>query len=317
MGLWQRAMLALATNEPLGHVAQGRAILAGLSKRFVGGNDLAEAVETAHRLKESDRLASLFFLGEYISDERVVARTVKEYEAAAPALAAAGLDVHLSVDPTAIGSLLGGYLWRDNALRVARAVAAAGNGLPTDRVFMMLDMEDSSVTDATISMYEELRAAGLPAAVTLQAYLHRYEQQIRRCVVPGGRIRLVKGALAEPAEKAATSRDEIDRRFRVATELMLAPAARESGFYPIFATHDVSMIRHIRATARRNGWESGTYEFEMLYGVRPRLQERLATVERLRLYVPFGEAWWPYAVRRVGENPRNVALLARSLFGRQ
>jgi proline dehydrogenase len=75
------------------------------------------------------------------------------------------------------------------------------------------------------------------------------------------------------------------------------------------------MIRHIRATARRNGWEPGTYEFEMLYGVRPRLQERLAPVERLRLYVPFGEAWWPYAVRRVGENPRNVALLARALFG--
>ena len=315
MGLWQRAMIALATNEPLGHVAQGRAVLAGLSQRFVGGNDLAGAVETARGLKESDRLASLFFLGEYVLDERVVARTVQEYEAAAPALAAAGLDVHVSVDPTAIGSLLGGYIWRDNALRIARAVASAGGDLPADRVFMMLDMEDSSVTDATISMYEELRAASLPAAATLQAYLHRYEQHIRRCVVPGGRIRLVKGALAEPAEKAATSRDEIDRRFRVGTELMLAPAARESGFYPIFATHDVSMIRHIRATARRNGWEPGTYEFEMLYGVRPRLQERLAPVERLRLYVPFGEAWWPYAVRRVGENPRNVALLARALFG--
>jgi proline dehydrogenase len=317
MGLWQRAMIALATNEPLGRVAQGRGILAAMSKRFAGGIDVAEAVETASGLKDSGRLASLFFLGEYVSDERVVARIVKEYEAAAPALAAAGLDVHLSLDPTAIGSLLGGYLWRDNALRIARAVAAAGKDYPADRVFVMLDMEDSSVTDATISMYEELLVAGLPAAVTLQAYLHRYEQHIRRCVVPGGRIRLVKGALAEPAERAATTRDEIDRRFRVATELMLAPAARESGFYPIFATHDVAMIRHVRSTARRNGWESGTYEFEMLYGVRPRLQVRLAAVERLRLYVPFGEAWWPYAIRRVGENPRNVALLARALVGRR
>lgn len=315
MGLWQRAMIALATNEPLGHLAQGRSVLSGMSKRFVGGNDVAEAVETARSLKELDRLASLFFLGEYVSDERVVARTVKEYEAAAPALAAAGLDVHVSVDPTAIGSLLGGYVWRDNALRIARAVAAAGKDYPSDRVVLMLDMEDSSVTEATISMYEELRAAGLPAAVTLQAYLHRYQQHVRRCVVPGGRIRLVKGALAEPAEKAATSRDEIDRRFRVATELMLMPASRESGFYPIFATHDVAMIRHIRAVARLNGWEPGAYEFEMLYGVRPRLQERLAAVERLRLYVPFGQAWWPYAVRRVGENPRNMALLARALFG--
>ncbi len=317
MGFWQRAMIALATNRPLGAVAQRPPFLARLSRRFVAGRDIAEAVETARELEQSARLASLFFLGEYVSDEGVVARTVREYEAAAPALAQAGLDVHVSVDPTAIGSLLGGYIWRDNAVRIARAVAEAGKGYSPDRVFLMLDMEDSSVTESTLAMYEELRAAELPAAVTLQAYLHRYEQHVRRCVVPGGRVRLVKGALAEPAEKAATSRDEIDRRFRVAAEMMLAPAARASGFYPIFATHDVAMIRHVRAMAQRSGWKPGSYEFEMLYGVRPRLQERLAAVEKVRLYLPFGEAWWPYAVRRVGENPRNVALLARSLVGRR
>ena len=316
MGIWQRSMIALALNKPLARLVQGQPMLAALSGRFVGGSNLAETVQMARKLKSSGKLASLFYLGEYVSDPERIARTVREYEAAAPAMAAADLDVHLSVDPTAIGALIGEQACRDNAFRIARAIAGAAEtgGLAPERSFLMLDMEDSSVTESTIRLYEDLREAGLPAAVTLQAYLHLYERDVKRCIVPGGRIRLVKGALAEPASVAATTRADIDRRYRWAAEMMLSPEAREMGTCPIFATHDVPMIRHIRATARRNGWEPGRYEFEMLYGVRPRLQDALVAVERLRLYLPFGEDWWPYAIRRVGENPRNVPLLMKALL---
>jgi proline dehydrogenase len=314
VGLWQRSMIALAVNKPAARLVQGQPTLASLSRRFVGGSNLAEAVQTAEKLELSGKLASLFYLGEYVSDPALVARTVSEYMAAAPALVAAGLDVHLSVDPTAIGSLISEDACRDNAFRIARAVAGASDGYPANRAFLMLDMEDSSVTESTIRLYEDLRAANLPAAVTLQAYLHRYEKDVKRCVVPGGRIRLVKGALAEPSSRAATTRADIDRRFRWAAETMLSPEAREMGFYPIFATHDVPMIRFIRRTARSKGWTPGTYEFEMLYGVRPRLQDALVAEERLRLYLPFGEAWFPYAIRRIGENPRNVPLLMRAML---
>jgi proline dehydrogenase len=198
---------------------------------------------------------------------------------------------------------------------LGRAVAATAGFPGVERRYLMLDMEDSSLTDDTTAMYEDLRSTHVPAAVTLQAYLHRFEDDVRRCVAPGGAIRLVKGALGEPARIAAASRREIDRRYLRAATIMLDPDARDLGFYPIFATHDAGLIREIRSMARRLAWPAGSYEFEMLYGVRPRLQHALVSRgERLRLYVPYGAAWWPYAVRRVGEAPRNAGLLLRAVL---
>ena len=314
VGHWQRAMIGLATNEPLAEWMQRRAVLSALATRFVGGATRVETVASATELKAAGKLASLFYLGEYVDDPALIAVTVAEYEQMAPALAQAGLDVHLSIDPTAVGSMISLETCRNNVIRIGRAVAAAAATSPVERAFLMLDMEDSGTKETTIRLYEDLRSEGLPAAVTLQAYLHTYEKDLGRCIAPGGAVRLVKGALAEPASCAATDRHEIDRRYLRAARLMLSMEALASGFYPIFATHNVPLIREIRSMARVSGWAPGSYEFEMLYGVRPRLQDALvARGERLRLYLPFGEAWWPYAVRRVGENPRNVTMLARAL----
>lgn len=283
MGLWQRGMIALARNRPIGAFMQRRSI-SSLAGRFVGGEDLDAAIATAAALRDSGRLSSLFFLGEYVEDPAAVARTVTELQAAIAALAGAGLDVHVSVDPTAVGWMTDRAICRTNVFALGRAVAATAGSPGVERRYLMLDMEDSSLTDDTIAMYEDLRSTHVPAAVTLQAYLHRFEGDVRRCVCPGGAVRLVKGA-------------------------------RDLGFYPIFATHDAGLIREIIGLARRLGWPAGRYEFEMLYGVRPRLQHALLSRgERLRLYVPYGAAWWPYAVRRVGEAPRNAGLLLRAVL---
>jgi proline dehydrogenase len=306
-------MIALATNAPLAEWMQRRAVLSALATRFVGGTGSAEVVARATELKAAEKLASLFYLGEYVDDPALVDVTVAEYERIAPALAKAGLDVHLSIDPTAVGSMISWNACRNNVFRIGRAITAAVSASPVDHTFLMLDMEDSGTTEKTIRLYEDLRSEALPAAVTLQAYLHTYEKDLGRCIAPGGAIRLVKGAFAEPGTHVATDRAAIDRRYRRAAQLMLSADARAFGFYPIFATHDVPIIRDIRAMARASGWAPGSYEFEMLYGVRPRLQDALvARGERLRLYLPYGKAWWPYAVRRVGENPRNTTMLARA-----
>jgi proline dehydrogenase len=180
----------------------------------------------------------------------------------------------------------------------------------------MLDMEDSSVTTATITLYELLRRESLPAAVTLQAYLFRSERDLKRIVQSGGAVRLVKGAFAENADIAFTRRSDIDRNYLGLARVMLSAEARSTGFYPAFATHDAAVIDEIVETASREGWKQGEYEFEMLFGVRRDLQEKLVQRgQRLRLYIPFGRDWWPYAVRRVGESLRNAKFLLRAVVG--
>ena len=179
----------------------------------------------------------------------------------------------------------------------------------------MLDMEDSSVTEATIRLYSDLKKASLPAAVTLQAYLYRTADDLETIIKNGGAVRLVKGAFAERKEIAFTKDTEIDRNFMKLARSMLSYEARENGFYPVFGTHDDNLIARIIEVANDNGWEKEEYEFEMLYGVRTKLQQKLVRDGiKLRLYLPFGMDWWPYAVRRVGESPKNVKFLVRSLF---
>lgn len=184
----------------------------------------------------------------------------------------------------------------------------------------MLDMEDSSVTDFTLELHDRLQADALPAAVTVQAYLHRTEADLHRLVASGSWVRLVKGALAEPAATAARDRAEIDERYRRGIEILLSPAARENGCYPSIATHDLRMIAHATAVAGRHGRGPDEFEFELLYGVRPDLAAELVRRGyRVRQYLPFGTEWFPYAVRRIGESPGNVrfvaAALARHLLG--
>ena len=180
----------------------------------------------------------------------------------------------------------------------------------------MIDMEDYGQNLATIEHYGRLAARGYPVALTLQAYLRKTEADLRQVVDAGGMVRLVKGAFAAGTELAFTSQAEIKENYRRLIMLMFSQHAKERGFYPVVATHDHRLQDLAIETARANGWRQGSYEFEMLYGTRNDLAHRRAREgERIRLYLPFGTDWWPYAVRRIGENPRNMLLLARSMFG--
>ena len=181
----------------------------------------------------------------------------------------------------------------------------------------MIDMEDSSVMQATIDLHSELQSKSLPVALTMQAYLYSTEKDLTKIIQNGGAVRLVKGAFSEGKNIAYTNRTDIDENFLKLADLMLSTEARERKFYPIFGTHDDRIIDKIIKIANDRNWEKNEYEFEMLYGVRKNYQKELVkNGEQLRLYLPFGTDWWPYAVRRVGESPKNALFLANSLVSK-
>jgi proline dehydrogenase len=316
MGLWQSSMIALARSErtkrTMQHVA-GRTMLA---RRFAVIGDGGAAIATARRLHDTLGItASLCHLGEYVDDAAAIERTVEASIDVAGLLGPAGLEVHVSVDPTAIGHLRGGEVSQGNAERIARAVAAAA-GEAGGR--LMLDMEDLTLVDPTLRLLRSLLALGLPAAITLQARLRRTEADLRDLVRQRTAVRLVKGAFPLGPEHDHQGRAAITAEYLILAGMMLDPQARDAGFRPIFATHDDSIVRRVAVLAQRNGWRKDEYEFEFLFGVRPDWQQRLrARDHSVRVYLPFGTEWWPYAVRRIGENPRNALLLGRALLGRR
>jgi len=315
LGLWQESMIGLARSERAKQVMQRLAGRTVLARRFAVIGNGGTAIATARRLHDDLGIsASLCYLGEYVDDATAIRRTVEASIDVAGLLGAAGLDVNVSIDPTAIGHLRGEDTFQRNAERIGQAVAdAAGDAGGR----LMLDMEDLALVEPTLRALRRLLAKGLPAAITLQARLLRTRADVRDLVHLRTAVRLVKGAFPLGPEHDHQGRDAITREYLSLAAMMLAPEARDAGFRPVFATHDDAILRSVARLASRNGWPKAAYEFEFLYGVRPDWQQKLrASGHSVRVYVPFGTDWWPYAVRRIGENPRNALLLGRALLGR-
>ena len=315
MRLWQGAMIALARSAAATRFMQERAPTSGLAARFVAGPDVAAFIVTARQLRTLKLATSAFFLGEYVSDPAKVTLNVEGILAAIAAIDGDTVDLHVSVDPSQVGYAVDPALGEANAFAIARALA---DRPASGRKTLMLDMEDESYVPLTLALYAKLKEAGLPAAVTLQAYLHRSAADIETLIGGGAMVRLVKGAFAGTPRTAFTARPYIDGNYRALAFRLLSPEARAAGARPVFGTHDEAIIHGVRAMALANGWQAGDYEFEMLYGVRPSLQRRLVDAgEAVRLYLPFGRDWWPYAVRRIGESPHNAWLVMKALVARQ
>ena len=313
MKLWQGLMIRLATNGALKAVMQKGRATSQLASRFVGGKTVFEALETEAALFAKGLSVSHYFLGEYIADEGLLA---KNQEAILGIIEAANRNarpLHLSIDPTQIGYGFDDRRGEFNGIAVSKVFKL----LPKDmQVALMIDMEDASFVDRTLALRGTLADQGIPVAQTLQAYLKRTKNDLENLLPLGPWVRLVKGAFVGTPETAYTSRAAIDRNYLDLAERMLSEEGKAAGLYPAFGTHDENMIGPIEEILTAQGWSSGQYEFEMLYGVRPNLQKDLVKRgHKVRLYLPHGEDWWPYAVRRIGESPRNAKLLARALFG--
>jgi proline dehydrogenase len=312
---WQSWMIALARSPRITRWMQGNRATAALAGRFVGGADVAAAVATARDLEQAGFKTSLYYLGEYVENPSLAAENGRQKIAAAEGLGAAGLQVHISIDPSQIGFAFDDAQGAALAERIGTRIRALGRGGDKPPI-LMLNMDDADYVTRMLSLRVRLSAAGNPVAQTLQAYLKRTADDLAPIIAAGGQVRLVKGAFADSRPHAFQSRAEIDANYLKLAGMMLSPEAKARGFRPVFGTHDSRLIPQIIRLARDRGWSPGAYEFEMLHGVRPELQRQLRDAgEQVRLYLPFGRDWWPYAVRRVGESPRNAHLLARALLG--
>lgn len=311
---WQSWMIALARSPRVTRWMQGNRAAASLARRFVGGAEVSTAIALARELDAAGFKTSLYYLGEYVEDPAKVAENGRQKIAAAEALDAARLQIHVSVDSSQLGYAIDDTAGADLALRIGERIRAlAGQGRPA---VLMLNMEDAEYVDRILDLRRRLIEAGVPVAQTIQAYLKRSAEDLARIIGEGGMVRLVKGAFADARPHAFQGKAAIDGNYLALAGMMLSPEAKARGFRPVFGTHDAELGAQIREIARANGWTPGEYGFEMLYGVRPELQKQLrAAGEEVRLYLPFGRDWWPYAVRRIGESPRNFMLLARTLIG--
>jgi proline dehydrogenase len=311
---WQRSMIWLACRDGLRERIENSDRLAALAGRFVAGPDVAAARRKAEELAAAHIHTSIYYLGEYVDSAELVEENVAGILTAIEHFGQTNLNWFVSVDPTQIGYSIASELGWTNAQRIGDVVKEVPDAQAHP---IMIDMEDARVVSPTIDLFEKLRAAGVPAAITLQTYLFRTEQDFQRLASQGASLRLVKGAFVASRRIAYTRKRDIDDAYLRLCLLALSPAMKAAGHRPIFATHDDRILNIVLPVAQANGWEPGEYEIEMLLGVREDYQRELAAKGyTVRVYVPFGAAWWPYSIRRVGENPANARFVLRALLGR-
>lgn len=287
-----------------------------MALRFVAGETLDDAIQAIGRLNERGLLVSLDHLGEHVVSQQDAERATETYLDIFDQIDRAGVNSNVSVKLTQLGLDLGNDFAYDNLRRIVEHAGKYGNAVE-------VDMEGSVYTQRTLDIYCRLREAGLDnVGAVVQAYLYRTEADIERliqsCTEPGrsdgGKIRLCKGAYDEPPEIAFPDKADVDRNYVRLIRLLFSPAARERGVVPAIATHDEAMITAAKEAVRRNGVAAEEFEFQMLYGIRPDLQQRLADEGyQVRVYVPYGAEWYPYFMRRMAERPANVMFVARAL----
>ena len=275
-----------------------------LSSRYIAGSTLEDALRVVRRLNGEGKPATIAVLGEEITRESEARSIAQAYRDVIVALERDGLDSNASVKPTALGLDLSYALCRENLESVLREAAKSHN-------FVRIDMEDSSTTSDTLRLYRELREGGFDnVGVVLQAYLRRSLDDVRWLADLEPNVRLCKGIYIEPPSIAFTDYDAVRANY-----VRCLDALVDAGAYVGIATHDEWLIGE--ALARVQRLEPSRYEFQMLLGVRERRAgELVAAGHRLRVYVPFGENWYQYSLRRLQENPAMAGTIARATVGR-
>ncbi|HWD06748.1 MAG TPA: proline dehydrogenase family protein [Amycolatopsis sp.] len=303
-------MLAAARSKRMRALIEAVPATRSVVRRFVSGSTTADAVRTARELAADGRSITIDHLGEDTTDATQATATVHAYEDLLSALAEQGLatGADVSVKLSAVGQNLAGD-GAGVALENARKICAAAEAVGAT---VTLDMEDHTTTDSTLAILRELRGEYPWVGAVLQAYLRRTEQDCRELSGPGSRVRLCKGAYAEPAEVAFQDKADVDKSYVRCLRVLMAGEG-----YPMVATHDPRMIAIARRLADDAGREPGDHEFQMLYGIRPEEQKRLAAESRtVRVYVPCGDEWYGYFMRRLAERPANLTFFLRGLLTR-
>jgi proline dehydrogenase len=302
-----RVLLSMSRSRRIKGLVAGAPVTRSVVARFVAGERVEDAVRVSRELVDTGLLVSLDHLGEDTLDVDQASRTTDAYMVLLQALTTEGITAgaEVSVKLSAIGQVLAGdgeKVALENARRICQAARSAGTTVT-------LDMEDHTTTDSTLGILRELRQDFPDVGAVLQAYLRRTEGDCRDLAYAGSRVRLCKGAYDEPAAVAYQERHAVDRSYVRCLRVLMAGDG-----YPMVASHDPRLVEISGMLARRHHRERGSYEYQMLYGIRPVEQRRLAAAgEKVRVYVPYGDEWYGYLVRRMAERPANLGFFLRSL----
>ncbi|WP_129669474.1 proline dehydrogenase family protein [Phytoactinopolyspora endophytica] len=303
-------LLAASRSPRVKHLVTSTPVSRRLVDRFVAGESENDVAGAAERLIMSGLAVTVDRLGEDTIDVARAQDTRDAYVGLLERLGREGIAAwaEVSLKLSAVGQALPGD-GRRIALENARAICAAAQRAGTT---VTVDMEDHTTVDSTLETVRELRADFPWVGAVLQSCLRRTEQDCRDLAYDGSRVRLVKGAYAEPAGVAYPSKHDVDCSYVRCLRILMAGSA-----HPMVATHDARMLQVASALAARNDRAPGSYEYQMLYGIRPREQRRLAgTGSQVRVYLPYGADWYGYLMRRMAERPANLTFFLRSVLTR-
>jgi proline dehydrogenase len=302
-------LLAISDSQRIREVMANYPVTRSVVDRYVAGETSTDAVRTAQRLRADGLLVTLDYLGEDTREQAQADAVTEEYVSLLGKLAAEGLTagggVEVSVKPTAVGLYLaadGEKTAADNIARIAAAAREAGTTVT-------VDAEDHVAVEATQRIVTGLRSSHPDLGIVVQAMLRRTEADCGALAIKGARVRLCKGAYNEPESEAFTGRHDIDRSYARSLRVLMAGPG-----YPMVATHDPRLIQIAGSLALQNNRSAEDFEYQMLFGIRPDEQRRLAASgAQVRVYVPYGDDWYGYLVRRLAERPANLRFFLRSL----
>jgi proline dehydrogenase len=296
-------LLFLSRQRHLRQWVETSGVARRLSSRFVAGETLDDALCVGRKINSEGITITLDHLGESVTSLAEAARARDVYVQTLAAIHQNAIRGNVSLKLTQFGLDLSEAECRANVAMLVSDAARLGS-------FVRVDMEASAYTERTLRLVEDLDAQYGAVGTVIQSYLRRSRKDVERLSARRIRIRLCKGAYLEHADVAFPRKADVDRNYVELMQLLL-----DEGEYPAFATHDENIIEQTKAYAARRGIAAGRFEFQMLYGIRRDLQRQLiAQGYRLRLYVPFGKAWYPYYMRRLAERPANVFFILRNLL---
>lgn len=303
----RQALLVAARSIGARKVVQVAPFTSDVVRRFIAGETIEDAARVTSDLTGDGLLVTLALLGEDTRDKECVEANVQRYADLLERLSVTGLGTRaeVSVKLSAIGHTFEEGLALENARRICEAARSAGTNVT-------VDMEEYGDVDANLRIVHELRRDFPDVGAVVQSYLRRAEEYCTELAYDGSRVRLCKGAYAAPSSVAFTDKDEVDQSFVRCMKVLMA-----GNGYPMLATHDPRLIDIAGALAVLNERDADTFEYQMLYGVRPQEQRRLAAQgAQVRVYVAYGREWYQFFMRRLAERPANLRFFLRSLVGR-
>jgi proline dehydrogenase len=296
-------LLKLSENKSFARWVTSNQTTRKMSHRFVAGETLDEAIAAARVCNQQGMLVSLDYLGENVATAADAQRARDAYLQVFDKISAEKLNANVSCKLTQLGLDISAEFCEGQLLSIVERAAAYGN-------FLRVDMEGSLYTARTIDVVKRVRTQNPAVGTVIQSYLYRSEQDVNDLLAYGCRIRLCKGAYKEPPEVAFPRKQDVDANYVKLMQILLS-----SGFYHGIATHDPKMIAATIRHAAKENISKDDFEFQMLYGVRTDLQRQLVRDGfRLRIYIPYGQDWFPYFMRRLAERPANLAFFVRNFF---